>query len=100
LIAGAVAKIVKTEILPTARTFKNKLRAIDETFFASLTKGAVGAVGESVAVNFFGDLSWQRLIALAGVAGAYVISAGIDAAAAQRAARRECAISYNLSLDA
>jgi hypothetical protein len=96
--AGAVEKIVKTEILPAARTFKNKLRSIDETFASSLTKGAVGALGGSVAVNFFGDLSEQRLVALAGVAGAYVISAAIDAIVAQKAARRECAISYVLSL--
>jgi hypothetical protein len=97
--AGAVEKIVKTEIFPAARTFKNKIRAIDETFASSSTKGVVGALGGSVAVNFFGDLSWQRLVALAGVAGAYVISAAIDAIVAQKAARRECAISYVLSLD-
>ena len=52
--------MVKTEILPAARTFKNKLRAIDKTFFGSLTKGAAGALGGSVAVNFFGDLSRKR----------------------------------------
>jgi hypothetical protein len=96
--AGAVKKVVQTEILPAARAFKNKLRAIDEVLVGALAKGAMGGLGASVAVNFFGDLSWQRVLALAGAAGAYVVNAAIDAVVAQRTARRECAISYVLSL--
>jgi hypothetical protein len=97
--AVVIEKIVQTEIRPAAHAFKRKLHTIDETLFGSLTKGAVGGIGGSVAINFFGDLSWQKVLALAGVAGAYAINAAIDAVVAQRAAKRECAISYILSLD-
>jgi hypothetical protein len=87
--------------VPAAKAFKNKLRAIDDSIFGSLVKGAIGGLGGgSAAMNFFGDLSWQTLIALAGMTGAYLGKTAIDGILAKRAAKRECAISYVLSLDA
>jgi hypothetical protein len=50
-------------------------------------------------MQFFGDLSWPKLVPLAGAAAAYVAKASIDAMLAERAAKRECSISYILSLD-
>jgi hypothetical protein len=97
--AGAIAKLVDTEIKPAVRTFKNKLQTIDESFFGAIAKGFVGAVGGSSVVTLFGDLSWPKIMALTGTAGAYVAKATIDAILAERAAKRDCSISYILSLD-
>jgi len=97
--AGAVDKVVKTEIIPAAHTFKNKLQTIDESLYGAVAKGALGYAGSSAGISFFGDLSWEKLIALAGVAGAYLGKAAIDGILAKRAAKRECSISYILSLD-
>jgi len=97
---GAVDKIVKTEILPAVRNFQNKLQTIDESFYGTLVKGALGAaLGYSAGVSFFGDLSWEKLLMLAGGTVTYVGRAFIDGILATRAAKRECAISYILSLD-
>jgi len=97
--AGAINKVITTEILPAARTFKNKLQAIDERLVGDVAKGVVGAAGGSSLVQLFTGLSWPTLIPLAGVAAAYVAKATIDAILAERAAKRECSISYILSLD-
>ena len=97
--AGAIRQMIKTEIIPSARTFKSKLQTIHESLYGALAKGTIIAAGGSAAINFFGDLSWERLLALAGPVGAYVGKAAIDAFLAQRAARRECSISYILSLN-
>ncbi len=97
--AGAINKVITTEILPAARTFKNKLQAIDERLVGDVAKGVVGAAGGSSLVQLFAGLSWPTLIPLAGVAAAYVAKATIDAILAERAAKRECSISYILSLD-
>ncbi len=97
--SGAVKKVVETEIVPAANAFKNKLQTINETLFGALAKGAVSYVGGSTGLNFFGDISWARLVVLAGLAGAYMGNAAVDALVAQRAAKRECSISYLISLD-
>jgi hypothetical protein len=96
---AAIEKLITTEIRPAVRTFKNKLRTIDESLFGAVAKGVVGAVGGSSVVTLFGDLSWQKIIALGVAGGAYLGKAAIDAFLADRAARRECSISYLLSLD-
>jgi hypothetical protein len=100
---AAVAKIVMTEIVPAAATYRKKLEGIGETFLGSLAKGAWTAVGTmpvgAVGLTLFGALSWPHLIALAGPAAALVGNAAIDAFIASRSATRECAISYILSLD-
>ncbi len=97
--AGAIEKVVTSEIKPAVQTFKNKLQAIDASLFGAIAKGVIGAAGGSSVVTLFGDLSWQKIIALAGASAAYVAQATIDAILAERAAKRECSVSYILSLD-
>jgi hypothetical protein len=100
---AAVSKIVTTEIVPAATTYRKKLEGIGETLFGSLAKGAWTAVGTmpvgAVGLTLFGALSWPHLVALAGPAAALVGNAAIDAFIASRSATRECAISYVLSPD-
>jgi hypothetical protein len=59
----------------------------------------VGYVGSSAAVSLFADLAQENILKLAGLAAAYVVNALIDAVVADHAAKRECSISYILSLD-
>jgi hypothetical protein len=100
---AAVSKIVMTEIVPAAASYRKKLQGIGETFLGSLAKSAWTAVGTmpvgTVGLTLFGALSWPRLIALATPAVAVVGNAAIHALLASRSATRECAISYILSLD-
>lgn len=96
--AASIDQIIVSDIVPAARTFKKKLQAIDESLFGALAKGALGYAG-TAGVSLFGDLSWQKLLGLAGLAGAYIGKAAVDALLAERAARRDCSISYILSLD-
>jgi hypothetical protein len=97
--AGLIAELVTTEILPAARRFRNEIEKIGDTLFGTITKGAISYLGASGAVTLFGALSWANLLALAAPVGAYIANAAIDNINAQRAARRECSISYILSLD-
>jgi|SRR5579864_1659013 len=97
--SGEIKRIITTEIVPAAHNFKNKLRAIHESLYGTLAKGILGAAGSSAGLSFFGGVSWQTLVGLAGLAGTYIAKAGIDALVAERAAKRECCISYILSLD-
>lgn len=97
--AGTIRQLVATEVMPAVTTFKKKMQTIDETLFGAIAKGAVGAVGCSSALTLFSDLSWPKILNLAAVAAAYVAKAAIDAILAERAAKRECSISYILSLD-
>jgi hypothetical protein len=100
---ATISKIIQSEIVTAARTFKNKMDGIRDTLFGNLAKGAVGALGTtsmgSVGLSLFGALSWPHLLALAGPAAAYAANAAIDTVVAKRAADRECAISYVLNLD-
>jgi hypothetical protein len=100
---ATISKIIQTENVPAARTFKNKMDGIRDDLFGNLAKGVVGALGttsmESVGLSLFGALSWPHLLALAGPAAAYATKAAIDAVVAKRATARECAISYVLNLD-
>jgi hypothetical protein len=98
--AGAINRLMASEIIPAARIFRNKLQSIHESLFGTLATGALGFLGTSpAAVSIFGELSWKTLLPLAGAAGAYMGKAAIEAFLAERAARRECSISYILSLD-
>jgi hypothetical protein len=101
--AKALTTIVNTEILPEARTFKNKMAAIHDNLFGSLVAKAVSYIGGSdAAMQIFGGISWGSLLHLAGLAGAAGAAIGkvaIEAKVAERAARRDCAISYVLGLD-
>lgn len=98
--AGEINKIIKSEILPAAHDFRVRLEAIDDSFKGALAKGTIGFFGSSGALmSIFADLSWTRLIGLAGGAAAYVGNAAIDTFLEKRAIKRECSISYLLSLD-
>jgi hypothetical protein len=97
--ASAIDRLIKTDIAPAARGFKSKLQTIRESLFGSLATGVLGFMGSSSAVQVFGDVSWKTLLPLAGGAGAYIGNAAINACLAERAARRECSVSYVLSLD-
>src|SRR5271165_409991 len=97
--AGVIDKLVTTEILPAARSFRNKLHTIGDNLFGKLATGVVTALGTAANVEVFMNLSWDKLLILAGPAGAYVIKAAIEHFFAERAAKRECSISYILALD-
>jgi hypothetical protein len=92
---GAISNLIETEIRPAVRSFKNKLQVIDEALVGSFAKGAVGALA---GLTIFGDLSWPKIIGITGTAVGYVTNAAIDACLAERAVKRECSISYILSL--
>jgi hypothetical protein len=97
--AGAIDKLVTAEIKPAVRAFRNRLQTIDESLFGAVAKGIIGSAGGTSVVTLFGDLSWEKIIALTGASAAYMAKATIDAILATRAATRECSISYILSLD-
>jgi hypothetical protein len=97
--AGGIEKLVTTEIVPAARRFTNELATIADSVFGTLAKGVVGVAGSSAALQLFGELSWEKLLGLAAAAAAYVTKIGIDGILADRKARRDCSISYILSLD-
>jgi hypothetical protein len=97
--AGAIESLVEAEVLPAARTFRNKLKVIEDSLFGSITKGVIGFAGSSSVLSLFAGLTWPHIMALAGPSAAYVANALIDKILAERAARRECSVSYVLSLD-
>jgi hypothetical protein len=97
--ARAIEGIIVNDILPAAREFKNRLDGIYDNLFGALETSALGYLGSSAAVSIFGDLSWPRLLGLAGLVGASIGRAAIDARKAVCSAKRECAISYVLALD-
>jgi len=93
--SGAIRKLVTTEILPAKRIFKDKLRAIADTLFGTLATGTF-SVG---AVTIFQHLSWENIIKFATGVGTTIFVANVSALNAERATKRECSISYLLSLD-
>jgi len=97
--SGTIEKLIDTEIKPAVHNFRSRLLAIEDSFYGALAKGTIGAVSGSSVITLFGDLSWQKLLALASGAASFIVKAGIDAILAERAARRECSMSYLLSLD-
>jgi hypothetical protein len=98
--SGAIEKIVTTEIVPEARKFKNQIdTAYEKMFGKAITSVTTFPGGGGTALQILGDLSWHNILGLAGVAGAAVFKAAIEAEIEARSARRECAISYLLGLD-
>lgn len=95
---AAITYLVKTEIVPAARAFRNKLEAIDDSLYGSLAEGAITGIGASAALSIFGDMSWGRPVALGSGIAVYLGKTIIDDYIAQHALKRECAISYVLSL--
>jgi hypothetical protein len=97
--SDVVEKLVITEIMPAARQFKNKLQAIFENTLGTLGKGVVGVISGAGVVELFGDLSLVKIMTIGSAASAYAVKAFIDAYLAERSARRECSLSYVLSID-
>jgi hypothetical protein len=95
----AIEKIIKTEIIPAAKRFRNQLQTIDEKLFGSFLTGAVTGLGSSSVLSIFTDLSWEKIMMLGPPVGVYIIKQVIDQILSERALRRECSISYVLSLD-
>jgi hypothetical protein len=100
--SGTIDKLVVTEILPAARKFKNDLDALSDEMFGKFAIGVVtgvaGITGNSI-LQFLGDLSLEKILSLAAIAAGYVTTVGIQGIMNDRKARRECSISYILSLD-
>lgn len=91
---GTIRKVIDSEIVPAARKFRSELQTITEAELGCLAKGAfIGAPG---VISLLGHISWPLLLLSA---AAYVGKTEIDAYLAERRAKRDCAISYILSLD-
>jgi len=97
--SGAVKDIVVADIIPAAREFRNHLDGVYRKLFGSLAASTLGYLGGSAGLHIFGDVSWVNLLRLAGLAGAAIGRAAIEAKQAVRALHRDCAISYLLGLD-
>lgn len=97
--AETIDHLIVNEVIPAAKQFKNKMQTIGESFVGTLAKGAMGAGGAASGVQILGDLSLSHILVLAGLTSAYVGQAAIEAALAHRAVRRDCSLSYVLSLD-
>jgi hypothetical protein len=96
----AIKNIIANEIIPAAKAFRNKLQTLNEGLYGTLLTGAItGILGGSTGLSLFGSFSWEKLIALSGATGAFLIKPLVDTIVAQRALKRECAISYVLALD-
>ncbi|OGT09851.1 MAG: hypothetical protein A2X77_04585 [Gammaproteobacteria bacterium GWE2_42_36] len=94
-----IEKAIKAEIIPAAKNFKKKLQTIDERFVGSLAKSALTWLSGGSIISVFSDLSWEKIIALSSPVSACVLKNWIDNFLSTRAIRRECSISYILSLD-
>jgi len=94
-----ITALMKTVIIPAARTFRNKLAAVDDALYGTVAKTVVGGILGTSGLEVLLDLSWQKLVALAAVAGPFAVKTIVDDYLATRAARRECAVSYVLSLE-
>jgi hypothetical protein len=98
--SAAIEKILATEVRPVVTEFRNQLLTIHEKLFGKILAGALAVAGSSGVVQLFGDMTWQKLLSLAGAAGAYIATQAIEAVGEERAARRDYAISYLLDLEA
>lgn len=94
-----IKKIIMTEIIPAVNAYKKKLQTIDEGFYGSMMKGALGTLGGSGTISIFADLSWEKILLLGLPVGAFILASAVDDILATRATKRECSISYLLSLD-
>lgn len=99
--ATTIRKIIATEVRPAAREFGNKLDTIYEKLLGKMKSAAVVAAGSPAVVQIFGDITLEKLLALVALpAAAFVAREGIQALDEIRAARRDCALSYLLDLEA
>jgi hypothetical protein len=97
--AAEINRIIRTEVRPAAKDFRNKLTTIRERLFGKVAAGAVVWAGSSATLQVFGDLSWPKLLGLAAAAATYVVPKAVDAFVEKRSLHRDCAISYLLDLE-
>ncbi len=98
--ATTIKKIITTEVRPAAREFRNKLDTIYERLLGKVKGAAVLAAGSPAVVQFFGDITLEKLLSIVVLpALAYVAKEGIEAMAETRGASRDCALSYLLALE-
>jgi len=97
--SASIQKALTTEIRPAVTEFRNKLLTIHEKLFGKIAAGTLAWAGSSGLVQVFGDMTWEKLFSLAGAAGVYIAKEAIAARVEERAARRDCAISYLLDLE-
>ena len=84
-------EVVISEVRPAINTFRNKIRTIDEK-----AANAIGTTAALTLVSVFAGLSWPAVL----TAGLIPIAKSVlDTRADERAARRECSMSYILRLD-
>lgn len=97
--AASIQKIIATEVRPAASEFRKKLSTIQEKLYGKIAGAAIAWAGSPAIVQIFGDITWPKLLQLAGAAGIYIVKEAIDARVEERAARRDCAISYLLDIE-
>lgn len=82
--------IVTSEIRPAIRNFRNKCRSIDEK-----TAIAISATAALTLITVFAGLGWVPVF----TGLATIAKSALDAKADERAARRECSVSYILRIN-
>ena len=97
--SAAIKNIIVGDIVPEARKFKNALDNVYEKLVGRLASGVLAYAGSGAALQIYGDMSWAKLLGLAGAVGAAIGAVSISAFGELRAARRDCAISYVLGLE-
>jgi predicted RNA-binding protein with EMAP domain len=96
--AGDISRLVNAEIIPAARVFRNRIAGTDDALYGAVIKAA-GTLLSGSALKVFTGLSWPQILGLVGIAGSFAVRTLVDDQLAARAARREFAVSYVLSLD-
>jgi hypothetical protein len=97
--ASTINKIITTEVRPAARQFRNKLDTINEKLLGRVKGAAVLAASSPAVLQIFGDITLEKLLLFVALpAAGYVAREGIEAMTDTRAAARDCALSYYISL--
>jgi hypothetical protein len=96
----SIQRIIVSEVRPAARKFRDRLETIHESMFGKVKESTLQWVGGAGLAHLLAGLSWEHFLML-GTAGA-AASAVVQYSQGRReekAARRECAISYVLDLE-
>jgi hypothetical protein len=93
--SSTINKIIKTEIRPAAKDYQSKLKSIWEKLLGNIAVGAVTWAGSSAVIQLFGDINWPRMLL---GATSFVAAQTIGAIVEERAATRECALSFLLNI--
>jgi hypothetical protein len=103
---ATIRKIITTQIQPAAAAYRNKLDANWDKFVGRLEGATVVAAGSAIAwvaspasVHVFGDMNWQKILAFVTAGSAYIAKEALAADKENRAAHRECALSYLLKIE-